>query len=1612
MDRSKINQSELSYSSGAGFAKINLSTGRLLYEYYDVGIGNNLFNIDVSHIYNSMFDLSQYVNTYVGNNFKLNVQQYIIVENGKYVYIDSMGYKHIFEQLSNNKFYDSEGLELILEVNNNLLTIKDQQNNRLIFENNKIIKSVSNINETKKFDYDSFGRLKIIYDTNYPNMKLLFEYDNKTNLLNYIKYKNGINVVKKIHYEYNENNNLIKVSDDIEKHMFIYAKNYLTNVVSLKDKSTFLFDYNINGQIESIKQGFVTLESVKKEKNNYYLNDNSYVDEDKYIGGKYISDENFIIKNPTIYGEDLISYNNLIYDDNNTIVENEKNLKFIYFFNEKGYTVSEFEINNGDINDLKTTEKYGKETMISKSNSLEKINTRNVHILNMDYIISKENLMKDYFENLKSYRKYKCSNYINFMCDFWLNIQQNVSNSKVNIEINSSENAQTQEEIFSFNVDTSAINSWQHVAIPICIKYQNLNDIKIMFGENNSNKIVKIADMKLYHSGVSKYCLTNGENRGYVDKITKIKYKITSDSDEITEYVNSNLYFSEKDIQSTYYSLFKTRGLDDSDLPYILSSCDGTKKMLVNSVKFYSNNIEFPVMFGSDEYGNNTRALYFSEVKSPDNNLYTYGIPHFLKNININGKNTDCILQITEINKGLKSDKNNHEMSSIYNYYDINGNLLKEIDEYGVEVCYYYDEKGHLIEKTMKHEDTDEVISTKYSINETESSEESYRGKVVTTTDDHSGNISNIHYNKDEEKSLSVEMKYNTTSQIKKISNNLDGANYLKYDKNGRLLAVTPIGWNKSNMYGFLFKYNLLGETTNYYLMYRDELKKTNKQLLLSRNMNYVENKLTTSYYRDLYNSSEIDTSTVHFDKYGRITSVINGDKEITYRRQELWESNGVSKIEEKYDPYENRTYKYHYNEFNDLTEYEVFDEDGKSYFSTKLNSPNQVQYGGVYYKCENTKDESKLMNPRIKETITEVVNDKLEILPIKTSYEFDKLGRLSYKEDVIKDGLFGANSKVTEEIIYKKGTFQVEQITKKITNPLSKSQTYQINYTYDKKGNISNKKITSERGNDSEETLNVYKYDNANRLIFESSTNSSFIYADKTYSYNKDGSLYCESMAGESIYYTYDKGRLTKRKEKFIENLFDYDNFGNCTHYNIDSKTKPQNMFWERGNLLKQYTCDKNIKYYYNGEGVRFKKTINDNNVDYVYDGSKLIREERNGLMIRYLYDADGLSGIIPLYNNDEFQYTFVKDAEDNVISIYNKDKEVAYYEYDSWGNCMVYDKKGGTIITDEGHIGNINPIRWKSQYYDTESKLYFINGRYYSPLMKQFISAVSPEVAFSNANSLYSLNLYSLTVANPINLVYNTYTYETFEKLIYDSDELTKWQYFWQVTWQKFWNSPLGKAISIGLMVIAVIIIIVVAFFNIGAAAILAKALVKSVVISGLWFFGAAAIAGFCSKKGFGPGFFNYVNNNWSFSLAITGFFVIISTSLNISSAIKIVNASQKSALQYAKDVFATSKRKYNMVSTAIDKKTGKIYYGKAGRNPDFIPNKLLKAREFPSLEDWDDIFNCAEVRAVSDALDDGARLSDLVVTTVRVKDLAMAPMCRNCRKLLRGILLVVSG
>ena len=61
---------------------------------------------------------------------------------------------------------------------------------------------------------------------------------------------------------------------------------------------------------------------------------------------------------------------------------------------------------------------------------------------------------------------------------------------------------------------------------------------------------------------------------------------------------------------------------------------------------------------------------------------------------------------------------------------------------------------------------------------------------------------------------------------------------------------------------------------------------------------------------------------------------------------------------------------------------------------------------------------------------------------------------------------------------------------------------------------------------------------------------------------------------------------------------------------------------------------------------------------------------------------------------------------------------KIAATYSYDAWGNPTVTNAAGYTV-------GDKNPFRYRGYYYDTETGLYYLNSRYYSPEFGRFISA-----------------------------------------------------------------------------------------------------------------------------------------------------------------------------------------------------------------------------------------------------------------------------------------------
>jgi len=73
----------------------------------------------------------------------------------------------------------------------------------------------------------------------------------------------------------------------------------------------------------------------------------------------------------------------------------------------------------------------------------------------------------------------------------------------------------------------------------------------------------------------------------------------------------------------------------------------------------------------------------------------------------------------------------------------------------------------------------------------------------------------------------------------------------------------------------------------------------------------------------------------------------------------------------------------------------------------------------------------------------------------------------------------------------------------------------------------------------------------------------------------------------------------------------------------------------------------------------------------------------------------------------------------------------------YDAWGNHKAFDGNG-TLIYDSAlgvtygyatHLGNLNPFRYRSYVYDTETGLYALPQRYYDPQTGRFININSKD-------------------------------------------------------------------------------------------------------------------------------------------------------------------------------------------------------------------------------------------------------------------------------------------
>ena len=117
-------------------------------------------------------------------------------------------------------------------------------------------------------------------------------------------------------------------------------------------------------------------------------------------------------------------------------------------------------------------------------------------------------------------------------------------------------------------------------------------------------------------------------------------------------------------------------------------------------------------------------------------------------------------------------------------------------------------------------------------------------------------------------------------------------------------------------------------------------------------------------------------------------------------------------------------------------------------------------------------------------------------------------------------------------------------------------------------------------------------------------------------------------------------------------------------------------------------------------------------------------------------IYDAeDAVCGIV--YNGTPFY--FHKNLQGDIIAITDANcAVVARYRYEAWGRFVIVSD------TSSCNIATINPYRYRGYYFDAEIAMYYLQSRYYDPMVGRFINADNTDYINCD-NTICSVNIFT---------------------------------------------------------------------------------------------------------------------------------------------------------------------------------------------------------------------------------------------------------------------------
>lgn len=696
--------------------------------------------------------------------------------------------------------------------------------------------------------------------------------------------------------------------------------------------------------------------------------------------------------------------------------------------------------------------------------------------------------------------------------------------------------------------------------------------------------------------------------------------------------------------------------------------------------------------------------------------------------------------------------------------YTKEGKLLRSIDYNGIVKENVFNDQGVVIKTITYHQDE---LTNKF-----------YEEKKLDEKGKETASINELG-----EETASYEYINGTGIISSSIDENGVKTSY-GYSPDDTLLetSITTDGIENTNTYGYNLDFLTSLKHNDFEIGYDYDEQGRIKQINIAGN----------EYLTKEYGENEEITSLASNEIY-RQTFNDNGDVLNTYYKPNE-NAEEITLVENIYDTYGNIIKT---KDFIDKPETAESNEHSYFYdkFGNTIKETNTQHNSKISIENEMDSSHSNIQKSTIKigdETLIyeydrdETPDAKLNTITLPNGIEqtlyYDKLQRVKniQTEDYVKQFTYLKNGDHTSNLVSKL-QFAIGDVNKD-----------NLTYKYDKKGNI-----TEIRENN--KLLARYQYDALSRIIRED--NSLF---NKTFTYSYDGggnitqrseyafilsdNLDFETPTG-TFDYSYSSSGWKDQLKEYNGQKFVYDSLGNPTTY------RAKTLLWSHGRQLDYFDVVKDTennitnfkaKYTYNASGIRTSKAINVNmlecncgkedcncngtfTISFFLNGNKIIKQHDCCNDLIFYYAADGITGFHLKNNLVDADFYYKKNAQNDVIGIYSSDnKEIARYEYDAWGNCVVkYLQDDGTYaIIDNDYSYNDttiinrfiafkNPFRYRSYYYDFETNLYYLNSRYYDPQLGRFLNADDISTLDITQIALNGLNLYAYCLNNPVNEV-----------------------------------------------------------------------------------------------------------------------------------------------------------------------------------------------------------------------------------------------------------------